>query len=38
VRLERQNRVAPPDHLAVTHVDAVELAERDPPWSRFGLV
>jgi hypothetical protein len=37
VRLERQDGVASPDHLAMTDVDAVKLAERDSPRSPVGL-
>ena len=38
VRLERQHRVAAGDHLAVTEVDAVELADGDPPRPRLRVL
>jgi hypothetical protein len=38
VRLERQDGVAAADHLAMSDMDTVELAERDPSWARARLV
>ncbi len=36
--LEREHRVVAVDHLAVAEVDAVELADRDPPGPRLGVL